>query len=144
MGCKLHLLLIWLQLSPLGLRHQTQEVLVALFGHDGIPRGIAEFSDLGSGQVACPARDRGLVQRFLLIFAFCKEIARVLRVSEKHMGRTPKLPGFKNSYIPGTSKPHLGPHCVPASLLISPFLLSAAALEADTTVTSTCYFYGKS
>ena len=72
--------------------HQTQEVLVALFGHDGIPCGIAEFSDLGSGQVACPARDRGLVQRFLLIFAFCKEIARVLRVSEEHSGKNSQAP----------------------------------------------------
>lgn len=85
-------------MSPLGLLHQIQEVLVALFGHDAVPCGIAKFSDPGSGQVACPARDRGLMKRFLLIFAFCKETARVLRVSEKHNEMNSQVPWHRNSY----------------------------------------------
>lgn len=96
--CQLHLLIIRFPSCPLGLLHQFQEVLVALSGHDGIPCGTAKFSDLGSGQEACPARDGGLIQWFFHILAFCKETtAGVLRISEQPSGKHSQAPWHINS-----------------------------------------------
>lgn len=93
------LLLKRLQVRSPGLLRDAQEVPVAVSGHDSIPRGAAEFGDPGSREVASPARDGGLLERFLHVFAFCKKIPCFLRALRDHrVGSAPEGSWHPNRY----------------------------------------------
>lgn len=88
------LLLKRLQVCSPGLLCDAQEVPVAVSGHDSIPCAAAEFGDPGSREVAGPARDGGLLERFLYVFAFCKKIPCFLRALRDHrVGGAPQVVG---------------------------------------------------